>query len=112
MIKLTKSKFKKSQAELLEEQQSCSGDHGAAGIVTSQVKTAVKNILVKTVIESIWRTHQFLHLGKQGTSQNESVHAYLSASKHDRIARQNYSTLKIQLSIKLYFFNERWFCFY
>jgi hypothetical protein len=107
MVDLSSKATKHNKEQLAKEKLKVQEMKKGRSIITSEVKTAVKNILQYKVVYSLWKTQKFLHLGKQGTSQNEAVHAYISACKNAHISRQNYDTLQLHLGVLFYFFNKK-----
>ena len=109
MLSLQSQTGRKAQSSLIKLAQDLQKKNETKeGIVTERVAHAVDQILDSDVLTSLYSIQQFFYFGKQGTSQNEAVHSYLSSLKSSYTARQSYESLQLQLSVLFYFFNQRY----
>jgi len=83
-------------------------------LILLAISTIVTPAVIKQVdlqideIDHLWPIAQFVHLGPQGTTLNESLHGELIKQRPTNLSRASYDTLNMQLGILIYQHNSRY----
>lgn len=76
--------------------------------MTKKVKHQIQLLTEDFTLQSLWKIPKFLHLGGQGTSQNESLHSIFSKQKSVSIGRASLEITELMIGIMILEYHERY----